>query len=174
MRLIAGKYSMKVLCSLIDLYLHVHTMLRCAHEQKAQGVRLIGVANKKTVLWHLWALPKHNGASFSTISTVWLCLRVAQVPRSWDLVIFVLTNRQTNRTNCFYPLLCMHAWGKYSRHDDETAWFVISIKIIATRDKFIAINSLVASKGQITCTCMTVNSHPITSLCRKYSRWDIQ
>ena len=87
-----------------DLY--VHTMLHCAHEQKAQGVQLIGVANKNAVLRHLWALPndsKHNRASFSMISTVWLHLRVAQVPRSRDLVIFVLTNRQTDRTDCFTP-----------------------------------------------------------------------
>ena len=44
-------------------------MLRCAHahEQKAQGVRLIGVANKNAVLRRSWALSndlKHNGASF--------------------------------------------------------------------------------------------------------------
>ena len=71
-------------------------MLRCAYEQKAQGVRLIGVANKNVVLLCSGALPndlKHNGASFSTISIVWLCLQVTQLPRSRDLAIFVPTNR---------------------------------------------------------------------------------
>ena len=49
-----------------DLYLHT-ILLHCAHEQKAQGVRLIGVANKNAILRHSWALPndsKHNRASF--------------------------------------------------------------------------------------------------------------
>ncbi|MCG8623027.1 MAG: hypothetical protein MJE68_13660 [Proteobacteria bacterium] len=42
---------------------------------------------------------KHNEASFSTISTDMLYLRVAQTPRSPDLAIFVLTtdDRQTDR-----------------------------------------------------------------------------
>ena len=39
---------------------------------------------------------EHNEASFPTISTDLLCLRVAQMPNSQDLVIFVLLtdNRQ--------------------------------------------------------------------------------
>ena len=44
---------------------------------------------------------------------------------------------------------------------------MIIIMTIAIGDKFIAIISLVALRGQI----MTVNSHP--SLCRKYSKWVI-
>ena len=51
------------------------------------------------VLRHSWALPndlKHNGASFLTISTALLCLRVARIPRYRDLVIFVPTYRQTD------------------------------------------------------------------------------
>ena len=42
-----------------------------------------------------WTLPndsKDNEASFSTISTDMLYLRVAQTPRSPDLAIFVLTD----------------------------------------------------------------------------------
>ena len=97
-----------------DLYLH--TMLYYAHAQKAQGVWLICVANKNAVLRCSWALPndsKHNGASFSTISTVWSYLRVAQIPRSQDLAIFVLINRQTDGQNrLLYPLLHMRARGK--------------------------------------------------------------
>ena len=49
----------------------------------------------------LWTLPndsKHNEASFSTISTDILYLRVAQMPRSPDPAIFVLT------TDTTYPL----------------------------------------------------------------------
>ena len=56
-------------------------------------VESIGVANKNAVFAILVALPnnlKHNEASFSTISTDMLCLRVAQMPRSLDLAIFVL------------------------------------------------------------------------------------
>ena len=71
-----------------DLYLR--TMPGCVHEQKAQGVQLVGVANKKAGLQCLWALPnylKHNGANFSTILTDSLCLQVTQMPRSRDLVI---------------------------------------------------------------------------------------
>ena len=42
---------------------------------------------------------KHTQASFLLISTHWLRLRVAQMPRSRDLAIFVLMtiDRQTNR-----------------------------------------------------------------------------
>jgi hypothetical protein len=73
---------------------------------KHMGVRLIGMANKKKMcLGRLWALPndsKHNEAGFSTISTDSLCLRVAKVPRSRDLAIFVLTT-DDRQTNCFTP-----------------------------------------------------------------------
>ena len=63
---------------------------------------LIGVANKMQYLRRSWTLSndsKHNEASFSTISTDMLYLRVAQTPRSPDLAIFVLTtdDRQTDR-----------------------------------------------------------------------------
>ena len=47
-----------------------------------------------------WTLPndsKHNEASFSTISTDKLYLRVAQMPRSPDLAIFVLTTQTDDR-----------------------------------------------------------------------------
>ena len=72
---------------------------------------MIGMANKNEVLRRSWALPnnlKHNGAGFSTILTDLLCLRVAQMPRSRDLAIFVLTDRQTDRTDCFIPY-CAYA-----------------------------------------------------------------
>ena len=54
----------------------------------------------------LWTLPndsKHNEASFSTISTDILYLRVAQMPRSPDPAIFVLT---TDTTDHFTPCAC--------------------------------------------------------------------
>ncbi len=64
------------------------------------GVQLIGVDNKTQFLRHLWALPndsKHDEASFMTISTDLLHLRVAQMPRSRDLAIFVLMiDKQTD------------------------------------------------------------------------------
>ena len=68
----------------------------------------IGVANKMKHLRCSWALPndsKHNEASFSTILTDMLYLRVAQTPRSPDLAIFADDDRQ-NRL--LYPLR-MHA-----------------------------------------------------------------
>jgi hypothetical protein len=61
------------------------------------GVRLIGVVNKTQLLQRSWTLSndsKHNEASFMTISTDSLRLRVAQTPRSRDLAIFVLTIAQ--------------------------------------------------------------------------------
>jgi hypothetical protein len=52
---------------------------------------------------------KHNEASFSPNSIDSLFLRVAQVPRSGDMAIFVSADRQTNRL--LYPLLRMRARG---------------------------------------------------------------
>ena len=55
----------------------------------------------------LWAVPndsKHTEGNFSPISTDLLCLRVAQIPISPDLVIFVVTTddrQMTDKTNCF-------------------------------------------------------------------------
>ena len=63
-------------------------------------------ANKRCHLWHSWALPddlKNIEACFLQISTDLLCLRAAQMPRSRDQVIFVLTT--DNRQNwLLYPL----------------------------------------------------------------------
>ena len=87
------------------------------------GSVLIGVANKMQYLRRSWTLPndlKHNEASFSTISTDVLYLRVTQTPRSPDLAIFVLTtdDRQTtdgrqttDKTDYFTPCAC--ARGNY-------------------------------------------------------------
>ena len=64
------------------------------------GVRLIGMANKNIKFVTLVSLTKgfevhvvYNEVSFSKISTD-LCLQVAQMPKSRDLVIFVLTDGQ--------------------------------------------------------------------------------
>ena len=74
----------------------------------------IGVANKMHAVFATLVdlLPndlKHNEASFLTISTDMLCLRVAQMPRSPDPAIFVLT---TDTTDYFTPCAC--ARGKNS------------------------------------------------------------
>ena len=71
---------------------------------------LIGVANKTKYLRHLWALPndsKHTEASFSTILTDTLYLRVAQTPRCPDLAIFVLMtdNYDDGQNRLPYPSL---------------------------------------------------------------------
>ena len=60
-----------------------------------------------------WILPndsKHNEASFSTITTDMLYLRVAQTPRSPDLVIFVLTTDDDDETKQI-ALPLAHAYG---------------------------------------------------------------
>ena len=46
-------------------------------------------------------------AAFSPISTDGLCLQHAQMPRTQDLVIFILMTTTTDRqTNCFNPCTC--------------------------------------------------------------------
>ena len=54
---------------------------------------------------------KPNETSFLIILIDLLCLRVAQMPRSPDLAIFVLVNSETDRTNCCIPYACMWNWG---------------------------------------------------------------
>jgi hypothetical protein len=80
------------------------------------SLHLIGMANKTQLLWHLWTLPnnsKHNEASFMPISTDSLRLRVAQMPRSRDLAIFVMMTDQDRQTNqLLSPLLRMREWDK--------------------------------------------------------------
>jgi hypothetical protein len=89
------------------------------------GATLIGVANKTSHLGCLWALPnylKHNEAGFSTD---WLCLRVAQISRSRDLAIFVLTTDDGHANRLLYPCCaCVHTgnndlqpdWSKCHNH----------------------------------------------------------
>ena len=103
-----------------DLYLHM--VSGCAHEQRAHSGQCplflgvgsghettIGMANKMQHLQRSWALPndsKHTYASFSAILTDTLHLRVAQMPRSPDLAIFVLTddNNDDRQNRLHYPL----------------------------------------------------------------------
>ena len=63
---------------------------------------------QKQHLQRSWALPndsKHTEASFSGILTDTLHLRVAQMPRSPDLAIFVPTDDNNDRQNqLHYPL----------------------------------------------------------------------
>ena len=57
---------------------------------------------------------EHIQASFSLISTDWLCLIVAQFPRCRDLVIFMVT-KMTDQLHVLDPRTC--AWGyKFSMH----------------------------------------------------------
>ena len=58
-------------------------------------------STKGHYLWHSWTMPndsKHIQACLSLISTDWLHLRAAQVPRCRDLAIFMVTttDRQTD------------------------------------------------------------------------------
>ena len=84
-------------------------VITCIQLRARKQVVSIGVANKIKYLRRSWALPnhsKHNEASFSTISTDSLYLRVAQTPISPDLAIFVLTTIE-----CFTSCAC--ARGSY-------------------------------------------------------------
>ena len=87
-------------------------VVRMSRKHMVGSVHRRGQQNAKMqYLRCLWTLPndsKHNEASFSTISTDILYLRVAQMPRSPDSAIFVLT---TDTTDHFTPCAC--ARGKY-------------------------------------------------------------
>ncbi len=75
------------------------------------GCLSLGVAtipNKKTLFITLVDLIPRTEASFLPNLIHLLCLRVTQMPRTLDLAIFVLTDRQ-NRL--LYPLLRMRARG---------------------------------------------------------------
>ena len=48
---------------------------------------------------------KHSEANLLKISTSWLCLRVAQMPRSQNLMNFMLTmTTMDGQTDCLTPL----------------------------------------------------------------------
>ena len=74
-----------------------------------------------------WTLPndsKHNEASFSTISTGKLYLRFAQMPRSPDLAIFVLTTddrrQTTDKTDHITPCACARGNNNSERSEVST------------------------------------------------------
>ena len=89
-------------------YIIVHM---CMSRKHMLWVGSIGVVRNTQCLRYSWASPndlRHNWASFSTILTHSICL---WVPRSPDLVIFVLTtdDRQIDKTDCFTPCsACTH------------------------------------------------------------------
>ena len=94
--------------------LNINCARLCAWTESTWWVELMGVANKMQYLRRSWTLPndsKHNEASFSTISTDMLYLRVTQTPRSPDLAIFVLTTTDDRKTDYFTPCAC--AWDNY-------------------------------------------------------------
>lgn len=98
-----------------------------------KGVQLIGVTSKNKVLQMLMGLTndsKHNGASFS-ISTDWLRLQVTQVPRSHDLAIFVPTDRQTDKIDCFSPC-CACAHGVKILHNIPILQYIMPAAIYIT------------------------------------------
>jgi hypothetical protein len=85
---------------------------------KHMGVRLIGMANKISYLGRLWALSndsRHNEA-------------VAQMPRSPDLAIFVLTTDRQTLKPITLPLLHMCARGviKYSHYGPLSILFYLN------------------------------------------------
>jgi hypothetical protein len=87
-------------------------MLGCAHEQKAHGVWLIGVANKMQFLRRSWALPNDSKYNMKQVLRRSRPIRCAyESLRRRDLAIFVLTT-QINRL--LYPLLRMRARGNKS------------------------------------------------------------
>ena len=99
----------------------------CAWAKSTKGCGWYAWPIKNAVLQHLWILPndsKHNGEYFSTILMVLKSCSDAQMPRPWDLVIFVLTNkqidRQTDRTNCFIPQPTVHYYCILHTHLQAT------------------------------------------------------
>ena len=95
-----------------DPYLRRVYYASCAHEQKAHGLQQmesIYVANKNTAfaicLWPCQTIQNIMKPLCSTILTDLLCLRVAQMPRSPHLLISVLTDKQTDRTDHLNLLL---------------------------------------------------------------------
>ena len=69
--------------------------MRMRRKHLGPGVQLVGMANKNTVLA---TLVDYTNNFFLTISKVFMCLRVTQMTRSRDLVIFMLDDDgQTNQ-----------------------------------------------------------------------------
>ena len=67
---------------------------------------MIGMANKNENFEILVGLTQRFEVAFLMILMDSLCLRVTQMPRSRDLAIFVLIDRQTDGQNrLLYPLL---------------------------------------------------------------------
>jgi hypothetical protein len=106
---------------------------------KHKVVWLIGVANKIPYLGLSRASPndlKHNEAGSLTILTDLLCLRVAQVPTSQDLTIFMLTtdNRQIDtQTDCFTPAAHVHKYK--DRHVFTCDEHLVCCVIILVKNK---------------------------------------
>ena len=84
---------------------NLHLFMLYLRQLYSIDLQLIGVVNK-THSWTLLIYLRHSEASFSPISIVSLHLRVAQMPRSYDLAIFV---RTTDRWPFALPLA--HARG---------------------------------------------------------------
>ena len=94
---------------LLTSYTHVH-QASCAHAWTESTWPVVGTVDrhgqqKTHYLWCSWALPKNliqsMSASFSPISMDSLCLQATQMPRSWDVVIFMPTttdDRQRRQT----------------------------------------------------------------------------
>ena len=72
---------------------------------------------------HIQALP-----SVSLIMTDWICLRVAQMPRSQDLAIFVVTtdeqmDRRTDRPNT-YPCACTRGNDTLNKKEQRANMYI--------------------------------------------------
>ena len=87
---------------------------------------------------------KHNEASFSMISIDLLCLLVAQMPRSTDLVTFMLTDRQTETIATYNS-----TWKKSYYESANCNNYIISIDVY--RQSLLVVHSGIASLHN---TCM--------------------
>ena len=96
-----------------DVYLHIE--LGCVPACDLQWVESIGMANNNAILVTLMDLAKWFKAYWSQFFFLILTdllylqdiVRVPQMPRAPNLLIFVLTNK-TDRTDCFSP--CVLCW----------------------------------------------------------------
>ena len=88
-----------------------HIACRLVHASGHGWCAWLRRPTKGHYLWWSWTVTndsKHIQASFSLIPTDWLRLRVAQNPRSQDLVIFMVTTTDRQTDKLITLPLCMH------------------------------------------------------------------
>ena len=95
-----------------DLYLHI-VLNYCAHEQKAHGLQLIGMANKNSICdtrgtcQTIWSIVKPVFSQFRQFRCTYESLRWLDVLICWFLWR-LQTARRPDKTDRFTPCACAH------------------------------------------------------------------